>query len=39
MLYKNSEVISKFEKFLEKAHFTAQKGNKLKDGYIFYIFN
>ena len=34
-LYKNSNVISKFEKFFEKAHQTARHGKKLKDGYIF----
>ena len=34
-LYKNSKVLSEFEKFLEEANLAAQQGNKLKDGYVF----
>ena len=34
-LFNNNKTLKEFEKFLEKAHRTAQKGNKLKNGYVF----
>ena len=34
-LYKNSNVLSKFEEFFKKAHMAALEGKKLKDGQIF----
>ena len=33
-LFKNNNALMQFEKFLEKTHFEAKSGNKLKDGYI-----
>ena len=34
-LFNNNKTLKEFEKFLEEAHRTAQKGNKLKNGYVF----
>jgi len=33
-LFKNNNALMQFEKFLEKTHFEAKSGNKLKDGYV-----
>ena len=33
-LFKNNSALMEFEKFLEKAHFEAKSGNKIKDGYV-----
>ena len=34
-LFNNSKVLKSFEKFLDQAHRMAQKGKKLKNGYVF----
>ena len=33
-LFKNNFALIQFEKFLEKAHFEAKSGSKIKDGYV-----